>query len=82
MSADTGGAAFPSHDPQGMERWAGLNPASRHEDGMTLLDHFAGLSMQAHRHENLDAKAEDVSKWAYDDAAAMLTERARRTDGK
>lgn len=64
---DDGGPAYPSHDPQGMERWAGLSPVSRHENGMTLRDYFAGQALVGlcTDYEGLP----DPGEWNYDGIA-------------
>lgn len=73
MTTETGGAAEanPSKFAEELE-------ALRER---TLLDHFAGLSMQAHRIANVDLVSDLVAAWAYQDAEAMLTERAKRAGG-
>jgi hypothetical protein len=48
---------------------------------MSLMDYFAGLAMQGYNSGpeqglNSDKKA----AWSYDDAAAMLAERAKRRE--
>lgn len=45
--------------------------------GMTLRDYFAAKAMQAHITNNLNFRPEDVAKWAYEFADAMLAERER-----
>lgn len=84
MSADTGGAA-----EQKPGTFVEEIEALRER---TLLDHFAGQAltgmlayshvnpMIGNYHENCTIEA--VAHHAYDIAAAMLTERARRTEGK
>ena len=46
-------------------------------EGMTLRDYFAAKALQAHITNNLNLRPEDVAKWAYRYADAMLVERER-----
>lgn len=43
-----------------------------------LLDHFAGLAMQAIRMADVTIDSDKMAAWAYIDADAMLAERAKR----
>lgn len=45
--------------------------------GLTLRDYFAAKAMQAHITNNLNLRPEDVAKWSYRYADAMLAERER-----
>ena len=83
MSADTGGAAFPVPEVVGC---LGVpQPASSF--GMSLLDYFAGQALAGMCVDDGEAdfdgwNADGIARHAYRIAAAMLTERARRTEGK
>ena len=50
-------------------------PAGTGFQGMTLRDYFAAKALQAHITNNLNLRPEDVAKWAYKYADAMLAER-------
>jgi len=84
MSADTGGAAFPR--PMGEAGDAFHKEYNKSQTGMTLLDYFAGLAMQGICTDTTSQPEswnyDVIAKVSYDIAAAMLTERARRTEGK
>ncbi len=65
-----GGPAFPvvAHD-----NWITV------ERGLSLLDYMAGQALAAFCcHTDVNAKKEDVAKWAYGMGEEMLAERARR----
>lgn len=71
MKTDTGGEVYPSGE------LAGYEPSF----GMTLLDHFAGLAMQALvTSDNWGPKDYDreTADRAYGIAAAMVAEKRRR----
>ena len=81
MSADTGGAAFPTQDING----ANGEVVQFGSPGMTLLDYFAGQALAGmcvnDGDSNFDGwNADGIARHAYRIAAAMLTERARRTE--
>ena len=63
-----GGPAFP-HTTQ----WDGITPAINH-NGMTLRDYFAASALQGNLIEPT-ASNDDVAKWAYSLADAMLKAR-------
>ena len=72
MSTNTGGPAFPSDN-------FGKDSAM----GMTLLDWFAGQALACralYNNKEYDSVPPDeyVADWAYDIAAAMLAEKAKR----
>jgi hypothetical protein len=46
-------------------------------EGMTLLDHFAGLAMQACLARGDDSNRPGIAEWSYSMAEAMLKERAK-----
>jgi len=46
-------------------------------EGMTLLDHFAGLAMQAYIARGDGVGASTFAKWAYSMADSMLKERVK-----
>lgn len=48
-----------------------------HMTGMTLLDHFAGLAMQAFANEYVSDNSVAIADKAYTLAAAMLKERQK-----
>lgn len=79
---DDGGPAFPR--PASEDTVNGTladgNHAVDSQVGMTLLDWFAGMSLQGIRSRPNDAhfNPAKVAGHAYDDAAAMLAERAKR----
>jgi len=55
-----------------------LQPVEVYGDGMTLLDYFAGQALAAYSATPIifqDATKEQVAKWCYDTAEAMLAER-------
>lgn len=91
MSADTGGAAFPGPQakvviPPNLGLY--VHDIQVQHNGMTLLDYFAGRALGEMLHLHCDgardwggAQRRAVSD-AYDVAAAMLTERARRMEEK
>ena len=67
MKENDGGAAFPyPYGPQGAP-------------GMSLRDWFAGLAMQGFRANEDGFSTDDpvVAKWSYEQADAMLAERAK-----
>lgn len=66
---DTGGPAFPSM------RDMRHNPDFDHEEGMTLLDWFAGMAMQGLLASTKTNSAQVIAKDAYIIADAMLAER-------
>ena len=98
MSDKTGGAAFPGFAYTNSYGCAKINEKGdweNYEQGMTLLDHFAGLAMQgllARRGgytdddtaPDTDGFRQDVptteitAEYAYNQAEAMIAERARR----
>jgi hypothetical protein len=84
MSGDNGGAAFPSHDPESYERRQGHSCNSSYEDGMTLLDYFAGQALAGLCANGnppcVNGKSMGYDQAAYMIAQGMLTERARRTE--
>jgi hypothetical protein len=63
-----GGPAFP-HTTQ----WDGITPAINH-NGMTLRDYFAAAALQGNLIEPT-ANNDEVAKWAYSLADAMLKAR-------
>lgn len=80
----TGGAAFPSGETyyDGAGNLRGKN--SLHE-GMTLRDYFAGKAMSGilahlenHMERFLDLHDEDIAKFAYRQADAMLKARGNK----
>lgn len=84
MSAktDTGGCALPA--PESSMAYSHqldqyIETTFQVEPGMTLLDHFAGLAMQAHI-SRISADDKTIAEWAYDNAAAMVAEKRRRED--
>jgi len=46
-------------------------------EGMTLLDHFAGLAMQAYIARGDDTNRPGIAEWSYTMAEAMLKERVK-----
>ena len=69
MSKDLGGQAFPlpcTSDVAGGVHWA--------EEGMTLRDYFAACMLM--NASNLGSP-EQISKWSYQVANAMIAERAK-----
>jgi hypothetical protein len=46
-------------------------------EGMTLLDHFAGLAMQACLARGDDSNRPGIAEWSYSMAEAMLKERVK-----
>ena len=46
-------------------------------EGMTLLDHFAGLAMQACLARGDDSNRPGIAEWSYSMAEAILKERAK-----
>jgi hypothetical protein len=46
-------------------------------EGMTLLDHFAGLAMQACLARGDDTNRPGIAEWSYTMAEAMLKERVK-----
>ena len=81
MTTDDGGAAYPyqEHDEAGL-------PCQSVRCGMTLLDHFAGLAMQAQMIRNDGCDGGECAGWGYEYATAMIEEKRRlekeATDGK
>lgn len=61
-----GGSAYPHSD---VEIWT---------EGMSLLDHFAGLAMQAMLYHEDPPNSKTLARNAYKEAAAMIAERERR----
>ena len=72
MNKDTGGPAFP-----------GLHPSAEchyQDEGMTLRDYFAAKAMQAAATNPAGADHftfSERARWAYEQADAMLVERAK-----
>ena len=60
----TGGSAFPRIYKEDMS-------------GMSLRDWFAGMAMQGLMSYDYDHDNEDVAKWAYEIADAMIAEREK-----
>ena len=73
MSDKTGGPAFPI-----------IGGTAEYHYGMSLLDYFAGEAMEAEiiaaprDYYRMNSNATNLSKHAYNQAEAMLAERARR----
>ncbi len=79
MIQDTGGPAFPygrewNRDRSEISRWE--------ENGMTMLDYFAGLAMQAFLHHISPSNSlcgdGALARTAYTVAEAMIAEKRRR----
>jgi hypothetical protein len=73
---NTGGPAFPM--PSGMEPKVDIT--THYNEGMTLLDYFAGQALPAviTYMKFYDCGQSGIAKTAYDQAQAMLAERKRR----
>ena len=69
-----GGLAFPL---MGMDYRNGQQFQVVHQGGMTLRDYFAAKAMQAHIAIDLNLNPEEIARWAYRYADAMLVERER-----
>lgn len=77
MSANTGGPAFPLAASTGDPR-----DGVYCQNGMTLLDWFAGKALEGLLANPLTrASEETVASAAWDQAAAMLAEKLRREGG-
>ena len=63
MIDKTGGPAFPID----------INELERVYTGMTLLDHFAGQALVG-----MKGSSNEVARWSYEHAEAMLKEREKR----
>ena len=78
---DTGGPDYPM--PSGPE--PRVNATTHYNEGITLLDYFAGLSMQAiisrASVEALDRNKRDIAAGAFLIAEAMIAEKRRREGG-
>jgi len=78
--SDDGGAAFPmpsSPEPR-------HNETTHYNEGMSLRDWFAGQALAGYRASESDQdvaswKSRDVAAASYEDADAMLAERAKAT---
>ena len=77
MSEKTGGPAFPVLPPCTPD---GSVPSGYPfpEEGMTLLDHFAGQAMSSYPSSYPEGVHENVAEWCYDRAEAMIAEREKR----
>lgn len=73
MSIKNGGPAFPH---------AIVYPDNAHEahSGLSTRDYFAAKAMQSHISGNINLRMEDVAKWSYQYADAMLAEREKTND--
>lgn len=72
---DTGGPAYPM--PSGPE--PRVDAYTHYNEGMTLLDYFAGLALQGMLANNNNQWSwNDYAKESYEIAQAMLAERKRR----
>ena len=78
---DNGGPAYPM--PSGPE--PRVNSTTHYNEGMTLLDHFAGLAMQSIVMRAdvsvLTDRKDMISAGAYHIAVAMIAEKRRREGG-
>lgn len=61
--------AFPLHP--------GVHPDWQDNAGMTKREHYAGLSMQAHRFTEPDQHPDKIALWAVADADALIAELAK-----
>ena len=77
MTHDNGGPAYPM--PSGPE--PRHNETTHYNEGMTLLDHFAGLAMQAMASfgttEDIAKAAKEYAEASYTLAEAMIAEKRR-----
>jgi uncharacterized protein YciW len=74
--------AFPIADPFAVKSPSNQADALRLQNGMTLLDYFAAKAMQAALESNhpiaLQFSHADRAELAYNQAEAMMAERAKR----
>lgn len=78
MTKDTGGPAFPSPKfavPADADERTFL--AINNAFGMTLRDYFAAAALSGYKARSLDFSQAAIAQWAYEDADAMLAERAK-----
>ena len=72
-----GGPAFPRAGVANPDPLRGPAWADDPQDGMTLLDWFAGQALGSIKND--EVLAENAAKWSYETAEAMLAERQRRS---
>ncbi len=82
MSKNTGGPAFPVHDPFAAHQPGTVDLAQRLAEGMTLRDYFAakalpGILAPIMSDECHNWKSADFASEAYAIADAMIAERAK-----
>lgn len=70
---DNGGPAFPSGNEVTLGNWR-----SSGHSGMNLRDYFAAKAMQAWISRGDDNGENDIAKWSYDMADAMLKARDKK----